>query len=157
MKQAAIRQFLAECNWGTLDYLLIDSPPGTGDEQLTVCQTIKSLDGTLIVTTPQEVAVLDGRRSVNFAKAMKVRVLGVVENMSGLICPHCGEEIDLFGKGGGKKMAEEMGVPFLGFVPIEPALREEEDEGKNVIATHPESASALALRDIACKVEEALK
>ena len=157
MKQAAIRQFLAECNWGTLDYLLIDSPPGTGDEQLTVCQTIKSLDGTLIVTTPQEVAVLDGRRSVNFAKAMKVRVLGVVENMSGLICPHCGEEIDLFGKGGGKKMAEEMGVPFLGFVPIEPALREEEDEGKNVIATHPESASALALRDIACNVEEALK
>lgn len=157
MKQAAIRQFLAECDWGALDYLLIDSPPGTGDEQLTVCQTIKSLDGTVIVTTPQEVAVLDGRRSVNFAKAMKVRVLGVVENMSGLVCPHCGEEIDLFGKGGGEKMAKEMEVPFLGFVPIEPALRQEEDAGDNVIASHPESASAKAFAAIARQMEAQLK
>lgn len=156
MKTAAVRQFLAQCDWGALDYLLIDSPPGTGDEQLTVCQAIKSLSGTVIVTTPQDVAILDARRSVNFAKAMKVKVLGVVENMSGLICPHCGEVINLFGKGGGEKMAKEMDVPFLGAVPIEPALREEEDAGKDMLEDKPESATAKAFRSIAQKVEENL-
>ncbi len=156
MKQAAIRQFLAECDWGTLDYLIIDSPPGTGDEQLTVCQTIKSLDGTVIVTTPQDVAVLDGRRSVNFAKALKVTVLGVVENMSGLVCPHCGEMVELFGKGGGEKMASRMDVPFLGAVPLEPALREAEDAGMNMIADHPESISSKMFLSIAAKIEEKL-
>lgn len=156
MKTAAVRQFLAQCDWGALDYLLIDSPPGTGDEQLTVCQAIKSLSGTVIVTTPQDVAILDARRSVNFAKAMKVKVLGVVENMSGLICPHCGQVIDLFGKGGGEKMAKEMDVPFLGAVPLEPALRQEEDEGKDMLEDKPESETAKAFRSIAQKVEENL-
>lgn len=107
MKMSAIRQFLEQANWGTLDYLLIDSPPGTGDEQLTVCQSIRSMTGSIIVTTPQDVAILDARRSVNFSKQLNLSVLGIIENMSGLVCPHCGAEIDLFGKGGGRKLAEE--------------------------------------------------
>lgn len=159
MKMAAIREFVSECNWGTLDYLLIDSPPGTGDEVLTVCQTIKDLDGTIIVTTPQDVAVLDGRRSVNFAHALKVPVLGVVENMSGLVCPHCGEMIDIFGKGGGEKMAREMSVPFLGSIPLEVKLREDEDKGKDSLSDMPGSASTKAFgalaRTIDDKVEKA--
>lgn len=154
MKTAAVRQFLAQCDWGALDYLLIDSPPGTGDEQLTVCQAIRSMTGCVVVTTPQDVAVLDARRSVNFAKAMKVEVLGVVENMSGLICPHCGQEIDLFGKGGGRKMAEEMGVPFLGAIPIELSLRQDEDAGRNALTDRPESASSKAFAAIADRLLE---
>ncbi|MCH3919088.1 MAG: Mrp/NBP35 family ATP-binding protein [Sphaerochaeta sp.] len=141
MKMSAIRQFLEQANWGPLDYLLIDSPPGTGDEQLTVCQSIRSMTGSIIVTTPQDVAILDARRSVNFSKQLKLPVLGVVENMSGLICPHCGEEIDLFGKGGGKKLAEETGVPFLGSIPIELPVREDEDKGTSVLKDKPQSAS----------------
>lgn len=149
MKMAAIRQFLAEADWGTLDYLLIDSPPGTGDEQLTVCQSIPEMTGSIIVTTPQDVAILDARRSVNFSRELKVAILGVIENMSGLICPHCGEEIDLFGKGGGKKMADEMHVPFLGSVPIELPVRENEDAGKSILTEKPESGASRAFKEIA--------
>ncbi|MFA6846183.1 MAG: Mrp/NBP35 family ATP-binding protein [Sphaerochaetaceae bacterium] len=149
MKMAAIRQFLAQANWGTLDYLLIDSPPGTGDEQLTICQSIPELTGTIIVTTPQEVAVLDARRSVNFSRRLKVAILGVIENMSGLICPHCNEEIDIFGKGGGKRMADDMHVPFLGYVPFELPVRENEDAGKSILSEKPESAASLAFVSIA--------
>jgi len=157
MKMSAIRQFLEQVDWGALDYLLIDSPPGTGDEQLTVCQSIKPMTGAIIVTTPQDVAILDARRSVNFAKQLKLPVLGVIENMSGLICPHCGQEIDLFGKGGGKKMAEEMEVPFLGAVPIELPVREDEDAGRSVLADKPESASTKAFLSIMAKITGAGK
>ncbi|MCH3907743.1 MAG: Mrp/NBP35 family ATP-binding protein [Sphaerochaeta sp.] len=153
MKMSAIRQFLEQANWGPLDYLLIDSPPGTGDEQLTVCQSIRSMTGSIIVTTPQDVAILDARRSVNFSKQLKLPVLGVVENMSGLICPHCGEEIDLFGKGGGKKLAEETGVPFLGSIPIELPVREDEDKGTSVLKDKPQSASTKAFLAIAAQID----
>jgi MinD-like ATPase involved in chromosome partitioning or flagellar assembly len=149
MKIAAIRQFLAQADWGELDYLLIDSPPGTGDEQLTVCQTIPELTGTIIVTTPQQVAILDARRSVNFSRKMGVAILGVVENMSGLICPGCNTEIPIFGIGGGRKMADQMSVPFLGRVPLEVPLMEAEDAGKSYLSLQPESVSAKAIRDIA--------
>ncbi|MGE4464601.1 Mrp/NBP35 family ATP-binding protein [Sphaerochaeta sp.] len=149
MKIAAIRQFLAQADWGVLDYLLIDSPPGTGDEQLTVCQTIPELTGTIIVTTPQEVAILDARRSVNFSRKMGVAILGVVENMSGLICPGCQTEIPIFGIGGGRKMADQMSVPFLGRVPLEVPLMEAEDAGESYLSKKPDSPSSKAIRDIA--------
>lgn len=157
MKGAAIRQFLSECDWGTLDYLLIDSPPGTGDEQLSVCQAIREMTGAIIVTTPQSVAILDARRSVSFARALKVAILGIIENMSGLICPHCGEEIDLFGRGGGKKLADEMRVPFLGSIPIELPVRQDEDEGRNVLLDRPESQASRAFREIAGTINETTK
>jgi Mrp family chromosome partitioning ATPase len=153
MKMSAIRQFLEQANWGTLDYLLIDSPPGTGDEQLTVCQSIRSMTGSIIVTTPQDVAILDARRSVNFSKQLKLSVLGVIENMSGLVCPHCGAEIDLFGRGGGRKLAEETGVPFLGEIPIELPVREDEDQGRSVLKDKPESASTKAFLAIARMID----
>ena len=149
MKQTAIRQFLADTEWGTLDYLLIDTPPGTGDEQLTVCHAIPELTGTIIVTTPQDVAILDARRSVTFSRKMGMAIIGVIENMSGLKCPECGVEIPIFGKGGGQKLCLEMHVPFLGAVPMEMDLRMAEDEGKDWTkegATHP---SREALHDIA--------
>jgi Mrp family chromosome partitioning ATPase len=149
MKIAAIRQFLAQADWGELDYLLIDSPPGTGDEQLTVCQTIPELTGTIIVTTGQEVAILDARRSVSFSRKMGVAILGVVENMSGFICPGCKTEIPIFGIGGGKKMCEQMGVPFLGRVPLEVPLMEAEDAGKSYLGMQPASPSSAALKAIA--------
>ncbi len=149
MKMAAIRQFLAQADWGELDYLLIDSPPGTGDEQMTVCQTIPELTGTIIVTTPQEVAILDARRSVNFSRKMGVAILGVVENMSGLICPNCKTELPLFGIGGGKKMALDMGAPYLGRIPLEVSLMEAEDAGKNYLSLQPNSPSSMAIKEIA--------
>jgi ATP-binding protein involved in chromosome partitioning len=154
MKTAAIRQFLAQANWGELDYLLIDSPPGTGDEQLTICQTIKELTGTIIVTTPQEVAILDARRSVAFSRSMGVAILGIVENMSGLFCPHCDTEIPVFGKGGGEKMAAQMDAPFLGRVPMEVPLMEAEDAGRSYLGLNPESHATKAMLEIARIIDE---
>jgi ATP-binding protein involved in chromosome partitioning len=133
MKMTAIRQFLEDVNWGSLDFLVVDLPPGTGDEVLTVAQLAPNIAGAVIVTTPQDVAVLDSSKAVNFVKKIGLRVLGIVENMSGLICPHCGEEIDLFGKGGGRKAAEELEVPFLGSIPVDPEMRKAGDEGRPYI------------------------
>ncbi|MBK5200541.1 MAG: Mrp/NBP35 family ATP-binding protein [Spirochaetaceae bacterium] len=154
MKIAAIKQFIGDVEWGPLDYLLIDTPPGTGDEQLTAIQSIPGMTGSIIVTTPQDVAILDSRKSVNFSKQLKVPVLGIVENMSGFICPHCSEIIPLFGIGGGKKLAEEANVPFLGSIPIEINLRENEDCGKSHLEMDPDSASSKALIAIANIIDE---
>lgn len=133
MKMAAIKQFIQDVNWGELDFLLIDLPPGTSDEPLSVVQLIPELAGAIIVTTPQEVALLDSRKAVNMVKAMKIPVLGIVENMSGLICPHCNEGISIFGAGGGRGMAEEMNVPFLGAIPIDPAVCALGDRGRSFV------------------------
>ncbi len=153
MKLAAIKQFLADVEWGDLDYLLIDSPPGTGDEQLAVTQNLPGLSGSVIVTTPQAVAIVDARKSVNFSYRLGVPVLGVVENMSGLKCPGCGEDIPVFGIGGGKIMAEEMSVPFLGRVPLEIQLREAEDAGRSWVSEAGAGPSATALKEIAAYID----
>lgn len=144
LKMGAIKQFLSEVNWGELDYLIIDSPPGTGDEPLSVCQLIPELKGSIIVTTPQEVAVLDSRKSINFSKKLDIPVLGVIENMSGFHCPHCRKEIFLFGKGGGKKAASEMNVPFLGQIPFEQGITESGDSGiPYILETNTESTRVM--------------
>lgn len=153
MKMGAIRQFLEDVNWGTLDYLIVDLPPGTGDEPLSIAQLIPEADGAIIVTTPQDVALLDSRKSVTFAKALNLPVLGILENMSGLKCPHCGEEIDLFKVGGGKKAAEEMGVPFLGKIPIDVEMVPSGDDGKPIVLSKPDSPGAKAFDELAEKVQ----
>ena len=152
LKMAAIRQLLGDVNWGELDYLIIDSPPGTGDEPLSACQIIPDIDGALIVTTPQEVAVLDARKSVMFAKELNVPVIGIIENMSSFICPYCGRRIELFKAGGGEKAARELGVPFLGRIPIEQEVVESGDSGKPVVHFRKETKAAKAMEKIVDKI-----
>jgi ATP-binding protein involved in chromosome partitioning len=129
MKHNVIKQFLKDVVWGDLDYLIVDSPPGTGDEPLAVCQLIGQLDGAVIVTTPQRVAEQDVRKSITFCRQLRVPVLGVVENMSGFICPKCGEITHILPAGGGKRLAVDMRVPFLGAIPMDPAIAEACDSG----------------------------
>jgi len=148
MKMNVIRQFLADVAWGDLDYLIIDSPPGTGDEPLSVAQLVEGADGAVLVTTPQELALADVRKSVNFCRQLGLPVLGVVENMSGFACPRCGEVTDLFGTGGGERMAHEMGVPFLGRVPLDPKVVEAGDAGTPLVRPGAESATAEAFEQV---------
>ncbi len=147
LKISAIRQFIADIDWGKLDYLVIDAPPGTGDEPLTVAKTIPDAYA-LLVTTPQEVSLIDVRKSYNFCRKVKMRVLGLVENMSGFICPHCGKEVDLFKRGGGERLAEELGVRFLGRIPVDPRVVAAGDAGKPLIAAYPESKTAEAFEEL---------
>ncbi|MBN1893863.1 Mrp/NBP35 family ATP-binding protein [bacterium] len=156
LRSGAIRQFLADVVWGELDYLLADLPPGTGDEILTTVQEMHP-QMAVVVTTPQEVSLVDCRRAVNMAKKMNIPVIGVIENMSGLICPHCGGEIDLFGTGGGKDMARRMGVAFLGRIPLEVKTRISGDQGKPVVLHDPESPVSAAFDSITQNVEALLK
>ncbi len=130
MKMSAISQFLSDVDWGPLDFLVVDLPPGTGDEALSIIQLAPNVTGAVIVTTPQDVATMDAMKAAKFIEKLDIRVLGIVENMSGLVCPHCKEEIDLFGSGGGKRIAEVLGVPFLGSIPLDPEMRKAGDEGK---------------------------
>ena len=139
MKAGAIRQFLEDVDWGDLDYLVVDLPPGTGDEALTVAQLAPNIAGAVIVTTPQDVAILDISKAVTFVEEIGLRVIGIVENMSGMVCPHCGQEIDLFGAGGGKRAAEDMNVPFLGAIPVDPEIRKAADEGRPYLIRRPGS------------------
>ena len=132
LKIGAIRQFISDIEWDNLDYLIIDSPPGTGDEPLTVAQVMKGAQG-IIVTTPQEVSLLDIRKSITFCRQVNMPVVGILENMSALICPHCGEKIDLFSSGGGERTARDMGVPFLGKIPIRPEIVTSTDQGQPYI------------------------
>ncbi len=130
LKIAAIKQFLSDVDWPDLDVLLIDLPPGTSDEPLTIAQLFENVSGTVIVTTPQKVATHDVRKSIGFASKVGMPILGIVENMSGLICPHCGKEVPVFKKDGGKKLAEELGLVFLGSIPLEPEVVLQGDEGE---------------------------
>lgn len=139
MKMAAIQQFLSDVNWGPLDYLVVDLPPGTGDEALTIAQLAPNVRGAAIVTTPQDVATLDAVKSAKFIEKLGLPVLGVIENMSGMVCPHCGEEIDLFGKGGGKKIAEDLKIPYLGAIPLDIEMRKAGDEGRPFIIRRADS------------------
>ena len=148
----AIRQFLEDVNWGDLDYLVIDMPPGTGDEAISIMQLIPKADGVVIVTTPQDVSLLDSRKSISFAAETGVPIIGIVENMSGFVCPHCGEITDIFKSGGGKDTATEFDIQFLGKVPLEPAIVLAGDSGMPVVISHPESASAKAFEEITEKV-----
>ncbi|NLX50079.1 MAG: Mrp/NBP35 family ATP-binding protein [Methanospirillum sp.] len=133
MKMSAIGQFLNDVNWGSLDFLVVDLPPGTGDEALTIAQLAPNVRGAVIVTTPQEVATLETSKAVRFAQKLELPVLGVIENMSGMVCPHCHAEIDVFGRGGGKRMAEKLGVPYLGSIPLDIDMREAGDEGRPAV------------------------
>ena len=133
MKASVIQQFLGEVEWGDLDYLVVDLPPGTGDEALNIVQFAPHVEGAVIVTTPQDVAVLDFTKAIKFIEMMELPVLGVIENMSGMVCPHCGEVVDIFGKGGGEKTATQYHVPYLGAIPIDIEMRKAGDEGKPFI------------------------
>ncbi|MDD5131664.1 MAG: Mrp/NBP35 family ATP-binding protein [bacterium] len=152
-KTAAIKQFLGEVNWGELDYLIIDSPPGTGDEPLSVCQLIPNVQGIIIVTTPQDVAILDARKSVLFANEIKIPVVGLIENMSGLTCPHCHAQIDIFKKGGGEKAAQELKIPFLGRIPFQPEFVDCGDQGTPFVSFQEKSKSAEIFMEIVKKIE----
>jgi ATP-binding protein involved in chromosome partitioning len=129
-KMAAIKQFLEDVSWGKLDYLIVDLPPGTGDEPLSIAQLIEKIDGAVVVTTPQDMALVSVRKSITFAHMLKVPVIGIVENMSGIICPHCDEKIDIFGKGGVEKAAKDFNVSVLAVLPIDPKIAEIEDSGQ---------------------------
>jgi len=149
LKMKAIDQFINDVEWGELDYLIIDSPPGTGDEPLSVAQLLEKLDGAIIVTTPQDLALLDSRRAVNFVRQLEIPVIGILENMSGFICPHCGKRIDLFKVGGGERAARELGVPFLGRIPIEPQIVSSGDEGLSFIHRFGDTEAAKAFQRVA--------
>lgn len=147
LRSKLLFQFLGDVEWGHLDYLVADLPPGTGDEIITMTQKMEP-DLAIIVTTPQEVSLVDSRRAVNMAKQMKIPKIGVIENMSGLICPECGYRIDLFGSGGGKKQAEEMNVLYLGMLPIDIEARKMADEGKPIILENKDAGISVAIFEI---------
>jgi len=149
MKMNLIRQFLEDVAWGDLDYLVIDCPPGTGDEPLSVCQLIDRPDGAVIVTTPQELALTDVRKSINFCHRLDLPVFGIVENMSGFVCPACGQVTDIFKRGGGRQMAQHMDVPFLGSIPIDPDLARTCDDGKPYIQHHAQTPTARTFQALA--------
>ncbi|NBB94968.1 MAG: P-loop NTPase [Planctomycetes bacterium] len=144
MKYNVIRQFLKDVQWGRLDYLVVDSPPGTGDEPLAVAQLVGKGAWAVVVTTPQDVAISDVRRSVSFCKTLHLRVAGIIENMSGLVCPHCGQQVDLFKVGGGERLATEMDVPFLGRIPLDPGIVASGDSGKPFVESVADSPAARA-------------
>jgi Mrp family chromosome partitioning ATPase len=154
MKMGALRQFLADVAWGDLDFLIIDLPPGTGDEPLSICQLVPDAAGGLVVTTPQNVSVSDVRRCVTFCRSLNLPVLGILENMSGFACPHCGEVTNVFGSGGGRRLAEDMGVRFLGSVPIDPQVVEASDSGKPFAAELPDSPATRSFRQAVTPIAE---
>ena len=152
LKMRAIRQLLGEIVWGDLDFLFIDLPPGTGDEPLSIAQLLPELDGVVIVTMPSDLSSSIVKKAVTFAQRLKLPIIGVVENMSGFVCPHCNEKIEIFSSGGGKKMAQEEGVPFLGSIPIDPKVSADSDKGAPFIISHKDSAAAKAFMEIVSKI-----
>jgi ATP-binding protein involved in chromosome partitioning len=153
-KTAAIRQFISDVKWGELDFLVLDSPPGTGDEHMTVLKSIPDAQ-SVVVTTPQEISLADVRKAINFLQYAKAPILGMVENMSGLICPHCGGEIDLFKKGGGKALAEQYGIALLGEIPLDPATVVAADLGKPVVLLDHDCPAKRAFLALATNIARA--
>ncbi len=149
VKYDFIIELLGNINWGPLDYLLFDLPPGTGNEQITIIDFIGDVDGAVIVTTPQELALLDARKMISFARDSNVPIVGVIENMSALECPHCSKEIDVFRTGGGKRLAEELALPYLGSIPLDGEIAIRSDEGDPVVLSRPDSKAAKAFLALA--------
>ena len=152
VKMTAIRQFIEDVEWGDLDYLVVDMPPGTGDEAISIIQLIPKADGMVIVTTPQDVALLDSRKSITFSAQANIPIIGLIENMSGFICPHCGEKTDIFKSGGGLATAKNLNIQFLGAVPIEPKIVMSSDSGMPIVIDDPDSASAKIFKEITKKI-----
>jgi ATP-binding protein involved in chromosome partitioning len=157
LKSMAIRQFLAEVVWGDLEFLLVDLPPGTGDEALTIMQSIPSIGGVVIVTIPSEVSQIVVKKAVTFTRQLGAPVLGVIENMSGFVCPKCGTEIHIFKSGGGQKIAEDLAIPFLGRVPLDPRICDDSDKGTPFIIEHSDSPAAKAFTEIVEKIESSMR
>jgi len=153
LKMRAIRQFLEEIKWGDLDYLIVDLPPGTGDEPLSIAQLMPNSDA-IIVTTPQDVALLSVRKSISFAKAVNMRVVGIIENMSSFVCPHCGNDTNLFKTGGGEKAARDFSVPFLGKIPVDLKIVEGGDNGEPFILSQKDSQAVKAFNEIVQKIQK---
>jgi ATP-binding protein involved in chromosome partitioning len=156
LKMRAIQQFLSDITWGELDFLFIDLPPGTGDEPLSVMQLLPEMDGVIIVTMPSEVSEAVVKKAVMFARQLGIPIIGIIENMSGFICPDCGAKIDIFKAGGGKRIAEDLSVPYLGKIPIDPEICSDSDSGMPFITKNPTSAAAKAFADIIKKIEHFL-
>jgi ATP-binding protein involved in chromosome partitioning len=157
LKMRAIRQLLGEVVWSNLDFLFIDLPPGTGDEPLSIAQLLPELDGVVIVTMPSELSSSIVKKAVTFSRRLNLPIIGVVENMSGFVCPHCNEKIEIFRSGGGKKMAQEEGVPFLGSIPLDPKVGADSDKGAPFIISHKDSAATKAFMEIVDNVDKYVK
>ena len=157
LKMRVIQQFLSDIMWGDLDFLFIDLPPGTGDEPLSVMQLIPDIDGVIIVTMPSEVSQAVVRKAVTFAKQIGVPVIGIIENMSGFVCPECGAQLDIFKTGGGKIIADDLSVPYLGKIPIDPSICVNSDSGKPFVAEKTASPTVEAFAEIIAKIKQFLK
>ncbi|MGD8565782.1 MAG: Mrp/NBP35 family ATP-binding protein [Candidatus Bathyarchaeota archaeon] len=157
LKMTAIRQFLSDIVWGELDFLLADLPPGTGDEPLSVAQLLPEMDGVIIITIPSEVSQIVVKKAVTFARQLKLPIIGIIENMSGFVCPKCGVKTDIFKSGGGRKISDELAVPLLGTIPIDPKVCEDSDEGVPFIIRHKNSPASKAFLEIVSKIEDFVK
>ena len=153
LKMRAIQQFLSDIVWGDLDFLFIDLPPGTGDEPLSVMQLLPEMDGVIIVTIPSEVSQIVVKKAVTFSRQLKIPIIGVLENMSGFVCPHCGEQTAIFNEGGGEKIAKDLLVPFLGRIPIDPKICQDSDRGVPFIIGHPISPASKVFMGIVKKID----
>jgi ATP-binding protein involved in chromosome partitioning len=154
LKMGAIKQFIGDCNWGKLDYLIVDLPPGTGDEPLSIAQLIPDSDGAIIVTTPQDVALVSVRKSINFVKTMNMPIVGIIENMSGFKCPHCGNSIEIFQTGGGLKASKDFNVSFLGKVPLDSQIVVAGDSGEPFVVKNKDSDAAKSFVEIVDNIEQ---
>jgi Mrp family chromosome partitioning ATPase len=154
LKMGAMKQFLGDVHWGDIDFLIVDLPPGTGDEPLSISQLIPQCDGAVVVTTPQDVALVSVRKSINFVKKMNMAVIGIIENMSGFTCPHCGKVVDIFKTGGGLKAAMDLQVPFLGKVPFDPKIVDTGDSGEPFLLNNTASDAGKSFTEIVEKIEK---
>lgn len=154
MRTSAVKQLVEEADWGELDYLIIDTPPGTGDELLAVCQGAGTIFGAVVVTTPQKVAARDVRKSITFCRQLKVRVLGVVENMSGFVCPHCGQLTQILRRDGGREIALDMDVPFLGAIPLDTLIADACDDGQAFIHRYRQSGTAKIMQEVIDRIQQ---